>query len=86
MATVISLGDVIEPMEMQGDYCLSFLYPDTGDIVTTTKEERRLVEEPENLWNSSLSGTADGEKGLRSPDWQTYLHLPNRFEIHSGPF
>jgi hypothetical protein len=38
MATVISLREVIETLEMQGENCLSYLDPDTGEIVTATEE------------------------------------------------
>jgi|SRR5215813_3059301 len=83
MATVIFLREVIEAMEMQGENCLSFLDPDTGEIVTTTEEERRLAEEPD-------------ESLEQLPEWQRQmvrkvravlagkrcLPLPNRFEIH----
>ena len=47
MATVISLREVIETLEMQSENCLSYLDPDTGEIVTATEEVRRLAEEPE---------------------------------------
>jgi hypothetical protein len=47
MATVISLREVIETLEMQGENRLSYLDPDTGEIVTATEEVRRLAEEPE---------------------------------------
>jgi hypothetical protein len=30
---------------MQGENCLSYLDPDTGEIVTVTEEVRRLAEE-----------------------------------------
>jgi len=43
MATVISLREVIEAMEVHGENCLSFLDPDTGEIVTAKEEERRLA-------------------------------------------
>ena len=83
MATVISLREVIEAMEVHGENCLSFLDPDTGEIVTAKEEERRLAEEPE-------------ESLEQLPEWQRQmvrkvravlagkrcLRLPNRFEIH----
>ena len=47
MANVISLREVIETLEMQGENCLSYLDPDSGEIVTATEEVRRLAEEPE---------------------------------------
>ena len=45
MATVISLREIIEAMEIQRDDCVSYLDPDTGEVISVTEEERRLVEE-----------------------------------------
>jgi hypothetical protein len=45
MATVIPLRKVVEAMELLGDDCLSYLDPDTGEIITVTEEERRLAED-----------------------------------------
>jgi hypothetical protein len=83
MATVISLREVIEAMEIQGDDCLSYLDPDTGEIVSVTEEERRLAEETE-------------ESLEEVPEWQRQIlpriravlesdrcvKLPTRFDIH----
>jgi Uncharacterised protein family (UPF0158) len=82
MATVISLREVIEAMEMQGENCLSFLDPDTGEIITATEEERRLEQRDKSL--------------EQLPEWQCQmvrkvravlagkrcLQLPNHFEVH----
>lgn len=68
---------------MQDDDCRSYLDPETGEIVTVTREERRLAEETE-------------ESLEHAPDWQRQmlakvgavlasdrcLRLPDRFEIH----
>jgi NurA-like 5'-3' nuclease len=83
MAAVISLREVIEALEMQGDDCASYLDPDTGEIITVTREERDLAEETEE----SLEDV---------PEWQRQmlpkvravlasdrcLQMPGRFEIH----
>jgi hypothetical protein len=37
MATVISLREVAEAMEVLSDNCVSYLDPDTGEIVTVTE-------------------------------------------------
>jgi len=60
MATVISLREAIEAMEVHGENCLSSLDPDTGEIVTATEEERRLAEETE-------------ESVQRLPEWQRQM-------------
>ncbi len=83
MAAVVSLREVIEALEMQSDDCVSYLDPDTGEIITVTLEERDLAEETEE----SLEDV---------PEWQRQmlpkvravlssdrcLQLPDRFEIH----
>jgi Uncharacterised protein family (UPF0158) len=86
MAAVISLREVIEALEMQSDDCVSYLDPDTGEIITVTQEERELAEE-----------TEETEESLEDvPEWQRQmlpkvravlasdrcLRLPDRFEIH----
>lgn len=83
MAAVIALREVIEALELQSDDCVSYLDPDTGEIITVTLEERYLAEETEE----SLEDV---------PEWQRQmlprvravlasdrcLQLPDRFEIH----
>jgi len=69
MATVISLREVIETLEMQSESCLSYLDPDTGEIVTATEEVRRLAEERRNLKTISLNGSARW-CGRSAPCWR----------------
>ncbi len=45
MATVISLREVIEAMEITSEDCISYLDPETGEIITVTEEERHLAED-----------------------------------------
>jgi uncharacterized protein (DUF433 family) len=58
MATVISLREVIGTLEMQGENCLSYLDPDTGEIVTATEEVRVWQKRRSNLKTFSLNGSA----------------------------
>ena len=81
MATVISLREVIEAMEITSEDCVSYLDPETGEIITVTEEERHLAEE---------------ESFEDVPEWQRemlpkiraalesdhFLELPDRFDIH----
>jgi hypothetical protein len=83
MAVVVSLQDVVEAMDLPNDAWTSYLNPKTGEIVTVTEEDRRLVED-EDLDEQDL------------PDWQRerviqaraalgsggFLALPNKFAIH----
>jgi hypothetical protein len=79
---VVSLHDVVEAMDVLGEEWTAYLNRKTGELVTVTEEERRLVEEE------------DGPEGV--PDWQAemlpkvrevlesedFLALPGKFEIH----
>ena len=49
MAISVKLSDVVEAMDLPNQDWQSYLNPDTGEIVTVTDEERRLVEDGENL-------------------------------------
>ena len=81
MVNVIALREVVEAMEALSDDCVSYLDPDSGEIITVTEEERRLAED------ESLDDV---------PEWQRevlpkiravlesgrFLELPDRFDIH----
>ena len=43
MVNVIFLREVVEAMEALRDDCVSYLDPDSGEIITVTKEERQPV-------------------------------------------
>jgi hypothetical protein len=81
MATVISLRDVVEAIDISSDDSISYLDPDTGEIVTVTEEDRLLVEEesPEELpaWQRDMLPKI--RTVLESDRW---LELPGRFDIH----
>ena len=68
---------------MQGENGLSFLCPDTGEIVTTTEEERRLAEEPDESLEHLPEWQRQMVRKVRSVlVGKPCLQLPNRFEIH----
>ena len=82
MALPVSLRDVVEAMDLPNNDWQSYLNPVTGEIVTVTDEDRRLVE--------------DGEDLDKLPDWQRetltrvrevleserFLALPGSFDVH----
>ena len=81
MATVISLREVIEAMEITGDGCVSYLDPDTGEIITVTEEERLLAED------ESLEDVPEWQRELlpktrAALESDRFLELPDRFDIH----
>jgi hypothetical protein len=82
MTAEVSLQDIVAAMDLPNAEWVSYLDPETGEIVTVTDEDRRLLEE-----------AADVEK---LPDWQQdtvakarevleserFLQLPTQFDIH----
>lgn len=80
MATVISLREVIEAMEETSDDCVSYLDPDTGEVITVTEEERLLAEDesPEDVpeWQREMLPKIRAALGN-----DRFLELPGRFDI-----
>jgi Uncharacterised protein family (UPF0158) len=81
VATVISFRAVIEAMETTSDDCVSYLDPDTGEIIAVTEEER-LLAEAESLedvpeWQREMLPKIRAALGS-----ERFLELPGRFEIH----
>lgn len=81
MATVISLREVIEAMETTSEDCVSYLDPETGEIITVTEEERHLVEE-ESLENVPEWQREMMPKIRAALESDRFLELPGRFDIH----
>jgi len=68
---------------MQGENCLSYLDPDTGEIVTATKEERRLAEETQESLDELPEWQLQMVRRVRAVlASNCCLQLPDRFEIH----
>ena len=81
MAIVISLREVIEAMETTNEDCVSYLDPETGEIITVTEEERHLVEE------ESLEDVPEWQREMlpkirAALESDRFLELPDRFDIH----
>lgn len=82
MTAEVSLQDIVAAMDLPNAEWASYLDPETGEIVTVTDEDRRLLEE-----------SVDVEE---LPDWQQeilpkvrealesdrFLQLPGEFDIH----
>jgi Uncharacterised protein family (UPF0158) len=81
-SVVVSLHDVVEEMDLPNDAWTAYLNQRTGELVTVTDEDQRLVEA--------------GEDPADLPEWQRetlpkvrealesdyFLALPGKFEIH----
>ena len=81
MATVISLREVIEAMEITGEDCVSYLDPEAGEIITVTEEERLLAED------ESLGDVPEWQREMlpkirAAMESDRFLELPDRFDIH----
>ena len=81
MVSVISLREVVEALETLSDDCVSYLDPDSGEIITVTEEERRLVED------ESLDDVPEWQRELLLRirvvlQSDRFLELPDRFDIH----
>ena len=81
MVNVIALREVVEAMEALSDDCVSYLDPDSGEIITVTEEERRLAED------ESLDGIPGWQREVLPKiravlESDRFLELPDRFDIH----
>jgi len=76
-----SLREVVEAIETLSDDCVSYLDPDSGEIITVTEEERRLAED------ESLDDVPEWQRKLLlkirvALQSDRFLQLPDRFDIH----
>jgi hypothetical protein len=81
MVNVISLREVVEAMEALSDDWVSYLDPDSGEIITVTEEERRLAED------KSLDDIPEWQREVLPKiravlESDRFLELPDRFDIH----
>jgi hypothetical protein len=82
MATIVSLHDVIEQMELVSDEATAYVNRKTGELITLTDEEVDLAEDPDEAaeaaeWQKDLLPKA--QEVLASQD---FIPLPGKFEIH----
>ena len=82
MSIVVSLQDVVDAMDIQGDEFHAYLNKVTGELITVTTETLSAVEEDEDWddepqWQQDV--LEDARQVFASDD---YLPLPSKFEIH----
>ena len=81
-SVVVSLHDVVAGMELPNDAWTAYLNRRTGELVTVTDEDQRLVgaeEVPEDLPEWQREMLPKVREALESDD---FLALPGKFEIH----
>ena len=82
MALPVSLRDVVEAMDLPNNDWQSYLNRVTGEIVTVTDEDRRLVEDGEDLdklpeWQrETLTKVCE----VLESEW--FFALPGSFDVH----
>jgi len=82
MAVVISLREVVEAIDLLMEESEAYLNPETGEIVTVTEEDRRLVEKERPLdelpaWQREML-----PKTRAALESGRFLRLPTSFEVH----
>jgi len=82
MAITVPLRDIIEAMELPNEEWASYLDPDTGEIVTVTDEDRRLLEKAVNVEELPDWQQESVTKAHEVLESERFLLLPDRFEIH----
>jgi hypothetical protein len=78
----VSLQDVVAQMDLLNDESTAYLNRRTGELVTVTDEEQRLVEgeeDPDNLPDWQSENLPKVREVLGSDE---FLALPDKFEIH----
>ena len=78
----IKLRDVVEAMDLPNQEWHSYMHHDTGEIVTVTDEECRLVEDdanPDDVPGWQRETLSKAREALES---DRFLALPDSFEIH----
>jgi len=82
MGLPVSIRDVVEAIDLPNNDWQSYLNADTGEIVTVTDEDRRLVEHDEDAddlpdWQRDML-----PKVRQALESDRFLELPGSFEIH----
>ena len=82
MAISVKIRDVVEAIDLPSEDWHAYLNRDTGEIVTVTDEERRLVEDgeiPDDLPAWQQQTLPKTREALGS---DRFVMLPGRFEVH----
>ncbi len=80
--SMVSLRDVVEHMDLPNDAWTAYVNRRTGEFLTVTDEDQRLVEageDPGDLPEWQRETLPKVQEALGSDDW---LALPGKFEIH----
>jgi hypothetical protein len=82
MTAEVSLQDIVAAMDLPNAEWASYLDPETGEIVTVTDEDRRLLEEPVDVeelpdWQQEIL-----PKIREALESERFLQLPTPFDIH----
>jgi hypothetical protein len=82
MALPVSIRDVVDAIDLPNNDWRSYLNVDTGEVVTVTDEDRRLIEDgadPDDLPDWQRETLPRVREALES---DRFLELPGSFEIH----
>jgi len=82
MALPVEIQDIVDAIDLPNDDWDSYLNVDTGEVVTVTDEDRRLVEDgvdPDDLPDWQAETLPKVREALES---DRFLELPGSFEIH----
>jgi hypothetical protein len=82
MPLPILLRDIIEAMDLPNQEWTSYVNRDTGEIVTVTDEEHRMVENDEDLDDLPEWQQETLPKAREAVESDRFLALPSSFEIH----
>lgn len=85
MSVVVSLSEVLDATEMQGDESRAYLDPATGKMVDISDEDCRLVEDdvdPADLPEWQRDDLPRIRAALEALESNRLLALPDKFEIH----
>ncbi|AGA33969.1 hypothetical protein TVNIR_2326 [Thioalkalivibrio nitratireducens DSM 14787] len=82
MALPVSIQEVVDAMQLPNDDWCSYLNVDTGEIVTVTDEDRRLVEDDVALDDVPVWQREVLPKAREALESDRFLPLPGPFDIH----
>ncbi|AHE97675.1 UPF0158 family protein [Thioalkalivibrio paradoxus] len=82
MALPVSIQDVVDAMQLPNDDWCSYLNVDTGEIVTVTDEDQRLIEGDVDLDDVPAWQREALPKAREALESDRFLALPQPFDIH----
>ena len=82
MAAIVALREIVEAISFQPEGTTAHLNPDTGEIVTVSDEELRLVEDEEAAAEAPEWQQEELRKAREVLESDRFLQLPTSFDIH----